>query len=262
MSAATEAAFAAAVVDPAAPVPAGVRARTPEAAASRLAVYRNTVAVSLASALAARFPVVERLVGEAFFRAMARAFLAERRPASPILAEWGDDLPDFIEAFPPAASVPYLADMARLERAVSRAYHAADVAPLPVAALATLPGDRLGEVRIAPHPAAAVVASRHPVGSIREAHRHAAVQPVADWGPETVLVARPALEVRVGILPPADGRFAAGLLAGASLGEAAASAFEVDDAFDFGRALTGLAAAGIFSDFHLPDTTPDDGRQP
>jgi hypothetical protein len=40
------------------------------------------------------------------------------------------DFPDFIEQFEPASSVPYLADVARLEMLRVRAFHAADADPL------------------------------------------------------------------------------------------------------------------------------------
>ena len=76
--AATQDAFAAALLDPALPVPAGVTSARGKADAKRFAVYRNNVAVGLTRALASRFPVVERLVGEEFFAGMARAYIARQ----------------------------------------------------------------------------------------------------------------------------------------------------------------------------------------
>ena len=64
--------------------------------------------------------MVRLLVGEEFFRAMAQIHVRAHRPRSPLMFEYGDELPDFIAGFPPAADVPYLADVARLEIAWSR----------------------------------------------------------------------------------------------------------------------------------------------
>ena len=74
---------------------------------------------------------------------MARAFIAQNRPRSAIIAEYGDDLPDFIEGFEAASSVPYLADVARIEMAWTQAYHAADAVPLGVEALAGIAAEAL-----------------------------------------------------------------------------------------------------------------------
>ena len=124
------AAIAAALDDPARSVPAGLATRDGRADPVRFAVYRNTVAVGLVGALEASFPVTLRLVGEDFFRAMVRVYVGRTKPASPLLFLYGADLPAFIEGFPPAAEVPYLADAARLEVAWLRAYHAAEASAI------------------------------------------------------------------------------------------------------------------------------------
>lgn len=245
--AATEAAFAAAILDPALPPPAGLTTARGAPDPKRFAVYRNNVAVGLRKALATRFRVVERLVGEEFFALMARAYIARTRPASPLLFAYGDDFAEFVEGFAPAAAVPYLADVARIEAAVTRAYHAADAEPLAIAQLAALPPETLGDVTLAPHPAATLVRSRFAVGSIWQAHQHEAVAPVSAAGGEAVLIVRPCLEVGVHILPSRDAAFAAALLEGAALGEAAAQALAADESFDFGSALVGLTGLGAFA---------------
>src|SRR5512146_2798388 len=122
--------FADALLSTASPTPDGIRGARRGRAERRFAVYRNTVAASQIEALAARFPVVKRLVGEEFFRAMAHEFVAQHPPRSPLLFQYGESFADFIDDFAPAAPLPYLADMARLEYLRGRAYHAADAEPL------------------------------------------------------------------------------------------------------------------------------------
>ena len=74
--------FADALLSVATPVPSSLKGAAIRRADRRFAVYRNNVAVSLVEALGARFPVVKRLVGEEFFRAMAHAFVSREPPLS------------------------------------------------------------------------------------------------------------------------------------------------------------------------------------
>ena len=120
-----EASVAWALLDPLEPVPHHI-ADTGGSGARRFAIHRNNVVVGLIRALQARFPVVEKIVGGEFFTAMARVFIAKSPPRTPILTTYGDEFADFIAAFEPARELGYLADVARLEAARTRAYHAAD----------------------------------------------------------------------------------------------------------------------------------------
>lgn len=111
--------------------------------------------------------MVARLVGEPFFRGMARVYVAREPPRSAVLLRYGASFPDFVAGFAPAASVPYLADMASLEWAWHAAYHATDAAPLPVIELAKAV-DRAADTVLALHPSLSVVRSAHPIVSIFE----------------------------------------------------------------------------------------------
>ncbi|HHZ08751.1 MAG TPA: DUF2063 domain-containing protein [Rhizobiales bacterium] len=247
MGAATLDLFAAALLDARSPLPVGLTTAREEADTARFAVYRNNVHVGLTEALAQRFAVTARLVGEEFFRGMARVYVQDHKPASPLMFEYGEDFPDFVAGFAPAAGLAYLADVARVEAVWSRAYHAAEADPLSVAALAGIAPERLADTKLAAHPATAIVTSDHPAGSIWAAHRTDPVGAVAAWKPETVLIVRPDAEVNVHVLPATDAEFAAAVLAGEALGEAAERALGANAAFDFGAALIGLVTLGAFA---------------
>lgn len=251
-----QSAFASALLDPALPPPAGLTGARGTADARRFAVYRNNVAVGLMRALSHRFPVTEKLVGAAFFASMARAYAAGNKPSSPLVFAYGDGFPDFIAGFDAAAGLPYLADLARLEANWTRAYHAADEAPLDIGALAAL-GESMGAARLRAHPAASLVCSVFPVGSLWQAHQADSVAPAALHGSECVLVARPGLAVTVHVLPPQDAAFAAALLDGASIGAAAEQAIAADENFDFGAAIVGLVSLGAFTSLE-PGADDDD----
>jgi hypothetical protein len=244
--AATQDAFARALADLALPVPAGVTTARGAADEKRFAVYRNNVAVGLRRALAARFPVVVRLVGQEFFAGMAKAYVARRKPTSPLIFAYGDDLADFIVGFAPAQGLPYLADVARLEAAWTHAYHASDVEPLTAATLAGLRAEALPAARLVPHPAATLLRSRFPIGSIWQAHQLGRDGTGSFGGAECVLVARSAFDVRVHVLPVRDTAFAEALLAGVAIGEAAELG-AAETGFDFGTALVGLIGLGAFA---------------
>jgi hypothetical protein len=109
--------------------PPGLRTWNGSDPGTRFAVYRNNLVVSLVDALADTYPVVQEMVGVEFFRAMAREFVRVQPPASPVLAHYGAGFAEFIEDFPPAAGLPYLPDLARLELMRVEVYHAADDAP-------------------------------------------------------------------------------------------------------------------------------------
>jgi hypothetical protein len=239
-------AFAKALLDPAHALPEGITSARGAADAVRFAVYRNNVHVGLTAALAKRFPVVRRLVGEEFFAGMARVYAGLHKPASPLLFEYGDGFPEFIARFEPARELTYLADVARIEAAWTRVYHAEDAEPLAASRLTALEPGILSRTRLLPHPASSLVASSHPVGLIWAAHRCATVEPVHIWRPETVLVARPAMEVSVHILPTDGAAFAEALFAGATLSDAAGRAAVLHADFDFGAALLGLVSLGAF----------------
>jgi len=238
-------AFARALGDPARPAPPQTWGREGRPDARRFAVYRNNVAVGLIGAIEARYPVARRLVGEEFFRAMARAFIAEEKPRSPVLIHYGDNFPDFVAGFEPARGIAYLADVARLENAWVEAYHAAEAPALALAALAEIDPEDFGALRFSPHPAARLLRFAHPAASIWAAHQgEGEPHPPEDWRAEEALVARPEADVRVRILPPGGFEFAEALLAGAALAEAAEKS--AGDGFDPGAHVVGLVEAGAF----------------
>jgi hypothetical protein len=158
-----QSAFAKSLLDRTVPVPAEIRDARRRRADRRFAVYRNNVAVGLSNALAERFPVVKRLVGDEFFRAMAHVYAAAELPCSPVMLSYGETFPGFIDAFEPARPIPYLGDIARIEMARGLAYHAADETPLEPETFAALPPEQLGETRVRLHPSLSIITSSYPI---------------------------------------------------------------------------------------------------
>ena len=250
-----QAEFAAALLDPDHACPAGLRTWNGSDPTVRLAVHRNNVIGSLIDALADTFPVTQQLVGEAFFRAMAGVFVRQAPPRSRILAHYGEAFPAFIAQFEPARSLPYLADLARLEAARVRAYHAADAEPVPAEAvsLALACGERIAELRLVCHPSTGLLASPHAVVSLWAAHQGDDDPAAVDLDrPECALIVRHGLDVLVLRSPWGAAEFVAAVQAGRNLGDAAAAAAAATEAFDLTATLSLLLAHGALSALHLP----------
>lgn len=244
MTAISQSQFAAALFERGV-VPHGLTTARGEPDAKRFSVYRNNVTIALIKALEGRFPVTRRIVGDEFFREMARAFIAQNKPNSPLIFEYGDALPGFIESFDPAAVLPYLADVARLEANWTRTYHAAE-APVLAASDLSAAGDPM-HCRLVAHPSAALIKCDYSAGSIWAANQSQQIVPFAVNGAETILVVRPFTEVCVHILPAQDALFAKLVFSGFNLGDAGQAALSRNDQFDFGTALLGLIALGAFT---------------
>lgn len=230
-------------------VPGGVRCEPGASRERRFGVYRNNVKASLVSALAARFPVVERLVGDEFFAAMAVVFIERHPPRSPVLAEYGAAFASFLEGFDPAADLPYLPDVARLECARQVAFHSADADTADIGRLAALPPERIGSSILGLHPTVAVIPSNWPIISIWTTNTYDAVPkpPAEDWAGEAALVTRPHLKVLVQRLPPGTDLLVTELARGVALGAAAEAASRAHEAFDLSAALSTLFGAGAIT---------------
>ena len=211
----------------------------------RFAVYRNNVAHSLTEALAARYPVVKALVGDDFFRATARLFITQHAPKTPILMLWGEEFPGFLRGFPPAAALPYLADVARLEYARGVAYHAADTPPLTAEALARAAAGA-DTARVALHPSVQLLRARHAFVTIWAAHQPGAAAEEIDPSQEEIaLVLRNRhLDVEVWRMTRAESLFIASLGRTGHLLGAAGAARVADPRFDPTHLILRLSAAG------------------
>lgn len=240
--------FVSALLDPERETPAFVSGPNGKTAKKRYAVYRNNVTVSLIEALAKTFPATMRITGADFFRAMARFHVRTTPPTSPLLFEYGRDFPDFVESYEHARSMPWLADVARIERAWLDAYHAADQAPLTPQVLASIAPEQLADICLTPHPATRILRSRYPAVTILAANRvDGPVVPIRSSEAEDALVTRPGLEVAVRRLPPGGAVFLLRLTAGEPLGAAATAALEDSSGFDLAANITGMIEAGVFN---------------
>lgn len=240
------ASFVRALRDPGLPLPTGLRTRPGADPALRFAVYRNNVAAGWIGALRHNFPALLSIVGDAFFDATAAAYIRASPPRSRQMHLYGGDLPAFLERFAPAADLPYLSDVARLESSRTRAYHAADAPACAAADFADLSPDRLAALRLRLHPSCAILRSDHPVVTIWRMNAGLLEPaPIDSWTGEDALVHRDGEDVRVQRLAPGQAVFIEALQKGAALQDAATHASEAASAFALAPALAVIIGAQL-----------------
>ena len=225
--------------------PFSLRAPTAARAESGLAVYRNNVTAGLTKVVSTRFPVARRLVGSESFDAAVRAFIAAEPPRSPVLLNYGDAFPQFLRRLGRDACINYVADIADLEVARGRAFHAADVDPLPPEAFAVMPGERLADLRLSFHPSVVLMQSRFPIVSVWQANQEANDTALRQWRAEAALIARPLLDVEVWRLPPGSFQFLTELSRGSTIGQSAETAMNDTPESDLAVNLSLLLDANI-----------------
>jgi hypothetical protein len=249
----------------------------------RIAVYRNNLRAGFRKALALEFPVLEQLVGAAYFDQLACEFQAAFPSRSGDLQRIGAPLAEFLRARFVATEYAYFPDVAALEWAWQDSMTAPDAASaLDLVALAQLPPESLPLLRFELQPALRRIASPWPVFTIWDAHRRAAQlgqEPQAidpGSGGECVIVRRVArvdagagvgagagtgagagaIGVGVGVAEArlcsrAEFEWFDALAGGATLGAALDVAIATDAGFDLGATLQRAAALGLVTAFSL-----------
>jgi hypothetical protein len=245
--------FAQALLAPDADAAAGL---PPQIAAlarqSGFAVYRNTVMKGCIDALQANYPAVARLVGAEWFRAAAAIYARAQRPAQATLLYYGEAFAEFLAGFEPAADLPYLPGVARLDRCWTESHAAADEPVLAAAALAAIAieaPEALASTVLQPHAAARWAwFADQPIYTIWHRNREASQdESEFAWQGEGALLARPRGAVRWAPLDAAGCAFLDACAAGLPLAAAGAAALAARDDADLAQLTKTLLESGAFS---------------
>jgi hypothetical protein len=220
---------------------------TDPAIARALTIHRNTSTRAAQDALRDNYPVVRALVGEEPFLACTADFVTRHPPRDPRLCLYGDGFDRFLAAFPPFAELPYLADLATLERMCTEVLFAADTRHFDGAAFDL---DR----PLLLHPAARFARFGSPAVAIWLAH-----QPEADpeaianieWGGCAALVTRPHCVIAIAIDAP-TAAFVECCAAGATLSHAATTASDAGG--DLSTIFAALIVSGAFQNQSQQET--------
>jgi len=239
--------------------------------AACLGIYRGNLGANWSRALSSAYPVLRQLVGDEFFEALARVLGRAQPSSDPDLNRFGAGLAGFLEDFAPAAQLPYLPDMARLEWLVHESFYAPDVSDVSAGAdgqgaaatLAGLDPDAFEASRAILHPSLRLHASSWATVPLWLAH-----QPDNPGFPREMrqashaLVLRPRFRVEVMALQPAEHAALARLAAGEHVCAALDAAFALDEAFDVGAHLAHWLGRGIVTGIVRddPESADDAGK--
>lgn len=80
-----------------------------------MGIYQNSAIANITHSLSLTYPVIEKLVGDDFFRATCRQFIREVWPTSANMDDYGEEFSAFLAEFEHVKHLAYLADVARLE---------------------------------------------------------------------------------------------------------------------------------------------------
>jgi hypothetical protein len=187
------------------------------------------------------------------FDGVASDYWAECPPSSPVLALYGDCLPEWLGRQSWISEFPYLSDVARIDRNYIEALFSPDRQSLVMSQLHGM-SDWRG-LRLALHPATRFDWLKTPAMSIWSAQREEIQGELEfDWVGEGVLITRPDLEVLATRLDREAHHLLSGIRAGASVGDAALATASLYPETDMGSLFTSLVNLGAFasSDRSLP----------
>ena len=212
------------------------------------AVYRNTVLKGCVDALAAGYPSVCRLVGTDWFRGAAADFARLHPPQRAMLIDYGVAFVEALAASEPGADLPYLAGVARLDRAWTESHAAADATPVAPDAVARLAPADFVRTRLVPHPAARWAWFESlPVVTIWSCTRVGTAVPAElEWRGEGVLITRPRDVVEWIALDRAGCAFMSACGAGRTVADAAMSAVIADPGVDLAALMARTLTCGAF----------------
>jgi hypothetical protein len=217
-------------------------------------VYRNNYRGNLHDTLAGAYPVLRRLVGDEFFRLLAKQFIEQHPSRSGNLHRYGCEMAEFLAHFKNTQHLVYLPDLARLEWAYHQAYFAADVPPFDLASLANVSPESYAQLQWRLHPSCTLVTSAYPVAEIWQAHQPSAA---TDFriditnGDDSLLVYRHLLNVDIVRMTPASLHWLAQLQHNVTLDEATEATLSAYPDFDLATTLRHWLAQGVLIGFRL-----------
>jgi hypothetical protein len=228
-------------------------------AGRRLQIYRNNFYIGLTEALGAVYPVIQRLVGDDFFNFMAKDYIRLHPSRSGNLHDFGAQVATFIVDFTPAKDLLYLPDVARLEWAYHRVFHAAPSSGLDLGKLQQVQEKHYADLTFTFNPAGELVASNYPilriwqanqVGENRDEHRISNSGVInLNEGADRLLVIRRGLDIELQTLSPGEYAFLKALARGQTLSAACELAVHSDPQCDIHLCLQQHVQSNTLVDF-------------
>jgi hypothetical protein len=214
-----------------------------------LSIYRNTVCKGLADAIAASFPAVLAVVGPDWLREAAVLFAHSHPPAQASLIHYGDAFPGWLAEFEPARQLPYLPDLARLDRLWTEAHLAADSDCLAPEALGAMSPDSFHSVSMKLVPSVRLAIFDTSIPDLWIALRGPQVPDALELqdAAQAVSIWRPTSDVQTKSLKPAAFAFLEAFRRGESVADAVAMAATHMPLAEMSEMFADLFSSGVFA---------------
>ena len=229
----------------------------------RVEVYRNNYREICRNTLAASFPVIERLVGEACFEGLAREYTLAHPSRCGDLQRFGAAFPAFLDHTYGDSRFRYLPSVAELEWALEEVHLKRDEQPLAISELSRFNQEDYGNLVFSARRALRLLRSRYPVLSIWHANQPGSTAPVdLNQGGEHVAVIRRSNDLQMHLIDEATFSLASELARGVRLEDAwqpRDRALEGDDiaaAPDLASALQTVLGLGLFAEVSTAGSPP------
>lgn len=217
----------------------------------RMAVYAGAYLARMAEALKETFEAVARFAGEAAFIDLCEGYVEAYPSGEYNLSEIGHSFAAYAAKTSYAAKLPFIKDLASLEWAVSRAFHAPGREPARMERFAGWDDEHWSRARIRVQEGCSLLRSAWPVADLWNARKmpEGRIDVAIEGRPQTVFVYRAGLDVRVRVVSAAEAAFLERVAAGDSLGEILAS-FEGGETPEppVGEWFTALSRDGLIAD--------------
>ena len=227
--------------------------------ANRIEIYCNNAREIFRRTLAAGFPVIERLVGRDCFRGLSLKYMREHPSRSGDLQGFGARFPDFLDRIYATTRFAYLADVARLERALEELHFEPDEGVLDPAELRTVPPEHQPMLVFCVRRAVRLLRSPYPVLSIWRANQPGAQASVdLDDGQACVVVVRSGDALAMHPLDPDAFALVSAFTRGVTLQQACEALpdnaeTDHDGTSTLTKALRPVIGLGLLSSFYVAD---------
>lgn len=215
----------------------------------RALVYRNSGVLACVEALRSNYQRLASVMGDDFFAALARAYVDAEPPSSRSLVGYGGSLPRFISESESEHGLPWLADIARLDRAWLESHLSPDARPLVADDLAGLDSATLMTSSPVTHPSLRIVETEWTTTSLwtdLSTGNLPRQQTALSHRTEHALFLRPGGETHMRPISPGEHAFLSATMSGASLGAACEAALTRQAEIDLSNLIADAFSSGFF----------------
>ena len=170
----------------------------------RIGIYANAYFYRLLECLKEEYPATLAVTGSNDFASLTRDYLVWRPPSEPSIFYAGCYLADFLRNHRLAEGWPFIAELARLERATLDSFHAPDISILTDEAMRAIPAEQWPTIELRCHPGVEILRGEWRVSEVLSAVERGEqwLEPVRETN--AVIVWRRGISVHYRILEVAE----------------------------------------------------------